>query len=245
MSRTTRGQLWPILSGQCCKVDGLCQSTRGVPPRTNTPPAEADGENDLVVDRIRHVLGILVIVTYVPGLCFWILIHPFARWWRRLGPWLTYGIVGSIMTTGGAVVFNRRGLLLGRDFGTNGPFIAVGVTCFAVLAWLGIAHSRHMNHLGAAARVGVPELSNSPAASTLLTDGLYGIVRHPIYANGLVAGIGYALVVNHAGTYILFIAAFPMLYIITLLEEKELTDRFGDAYRQYQREVPRLVPRRR
>jgi methanethiol S-methyltransferase len=114
-----------------------------------------------------------------------------------------------------------------------------------VLAWLGLVYGRHMSHLSVASRMGVPELSNSQGTSTFLHDGLYGIVRHPIYANALVAGIGYALIVNHVGTYILFVAAFPVLYVVTLLEERELTDRFGDAYRQYQRQVPRLVPRRR
>jgi protein-S-isoprenylcysteine O-methyltransferase Ste14 len=32
---------------------------------------------------------------------------------------------------------------------------------------------------------------------------------------------------------------------MTSLEERELLDRFGDAYREYQRDVPRLIPRLR
>jgi protein-S-isoprenylcysteine O-methyltransferase Ste14 len=185
----------------------------------------------------------MALVAYMPGLLFWVLIHPFARSWRKLGPLLAYVIVGSTLVVVGAMVFQKRGVLLGRDFGTNAPFIAVGVIFFAVLAWLGLVYGRHMSHLSVASRMGVPELSNSQGPATFLRDGLYGIVRHPIYANALVAGIGYALIVNHLGTYILFVAALPVLYVVTLLEEKELTDRFGDAYRQYQWQVPRLVPR--
>jgi protein-S-isoprenylcysteine O-methyltransferase Ste14 len=52
------------------------------------------------------------------------------------------------------------------------------------------------------------------------------------------AGIAFALVVNYLGVYILFVSAFPALYVITVLEEHELIDRFGEEYRRYQREVP-------
>jgi len=34
-------------------------------------------------------------------------------------------------------------------------------------------------------------------------------------------------------------------YLLLVLEERELLDRFGDAYREYQRDVPRLIPRLR
>jgi protein-S-isoprenylcysteine O-methyltransferase Ste14 len=34
-----------------------------------------------------------------------------------------------------------------------------------------------------------------------------------------------------------------VLYGITLMEERELVERFGQAYRQYQQRVPRFVPR--
>ena len=43
--------------------------------------------------------------------------------------------------------------------------------------------------------------------------------------------------------YILFVSAFPVLYAITVLEEHELIERFGEEYRRYQREVPRLISR--
>ena len=44
--------------------------------------------------------------------------------------------------------------------------------------------------------------------------------------------------------YVVVIAlTLPGLYLITVLEERELLVRFGDEYRQYQDQVPRFLPR--
>lgn len=195
-----------------------------------------------MIDRIRHVLAVVAIVVYGPGLLYWFLIHPWARTWRRLGPTTTYLIVFPTLAVIGVMLFQIRGALLGRDFGTNWSLVGLGAILLGVLAWLGFAYGRHMNHLSLTTRMGVPELSSTQSRQTLVRDGLYGIVRHPIYLSGILMGISYALIVNYLGTYVLFVAALPVFYVITVLEERELVDRFGDAYRRYQREVPRLVP---
>ena len=87
--------------------------------------------------------------------------------------------------------------------------------------------------------MGVPELSCADGRQTLVREGIYRVVRHPVY----LTAAAFALVVNYLGVYILFVSAFPLVYLITVLEEHELIDRFGEAYRRYQREVPRLNPR--
>jgi protein-S-isoprenylcysteine O-methyltransferase Ste14 len=96
-----------------------------------------------------------------------------------------------------------------------------------------------MSHLGLAARMGVPELSGAESPQTLVRSGIYRVVRHPVYLTAAVLGIAFALVINYLGVYILFMAAFPVLYVMTVLEEHERIDRFGEEYRQYQGEVPR------
>jgi protein-S-isoprenylcysteine O-methyltransferase Ste14 len=196
----------------------------------------------LVVDQIRRVLAVAAIVVYGPGLLFWFLVHPLARFWRKIGPAITYVIVVTALTVIGFRVFLVSGTLIGQDLGTNWSLIVLGAVLFGILGWIGLAYGRKLNHLGVAARIGVPELSHTGKPQTLVRDGLYGFVRHPIYSFVIVGGIAYALIVDYVGTYILFVAAVPALYTITVLEERELTDRFGEAYRRYQRDVPRLVP---
>ena len=194
------------------------------------------------MDRIRHVLGVLAVVLYGPGLLYWFLIHPWARAWRRLGPTRTYLIVGPTLAGISVLLFPIRGPLLGRDLGTNWILIGLGAILVVLLAWLGLAYGRHMTHLNLTTRIGIPELS-SQTQQTLVRDGLYRIVRHPVYLSAILMGIPYALIVNYVGTYVLFAAALPVFYAITVLEERELVDRFGESYRRYQREVPRLMPR--
>jgi len=53
------------------------------------------------------------------------------------------------------------------------------------------------------------------------------------------------LIANYLGLYLLMIAMVPPGYCMLVLEERELLNRFGDAYRDYQREVPQLIPRLR
>ena len=43
----------------------------------------------------------------------------------------------------------------------------------------------------------------------------------------------------------MMLAAIPIGLVLVRFEERELVGRFGDAYRSYQRDVPRFVPHRR
>jgi protein-S-isoprenylcysteine O-methyltransferase Ste14 len=194
------------------------------------------------IESLRYVLGIVFVVLYLPGLLFWFFIHPWARFWRSVGPLPTYIVVASVLAVIAALCFRVRDAALGADLGTHWSLVGLSLLMYAVLAWLGVAYGR-MNHLTIAMRLGVPELSRH-AHQVLVRDGVYGIIRHPVYAIAITWGAAYVLFVNYAGVYLLFLLACPVFYILTFVEERELIDRFGDEYRRYQREVPRLVPRR-
>ena len=111
------------------------------------------------------------------------------------------------------------------------------------LLGLGLTYGRHMAHLNLSMRTGIPKWLRPDRRQTLMREGIYRVVRHPVYLTAAVAGISLALVINYLGVYILFVSALPVLYLITILEERELVARFGEEYGQYQREVPQLIPR--
>ena len=74
----------------------------------------------------------------------------------------------------------------------------------------------------------------------LITAGLYGIVRHPIYFFSLLI-LWFNPVVG-LGTLIFNLLATAYFWIGSRYEERRLSAAFGDAYREYQQHVPMLFP---
>lgn len=195
------------------------------------------------MDYARRLLAVIAVVMYGPALLLWPIIHPMIGMWRRVGPVWTYVIVGSALACVALTALQYRSSLAGTDFGTNWTLITAGaIINGAVLLWVLII-GRHLNHLNVTQRLGVPELSGDGRRDALMHDGLYARVRHPLYLGVAVLAIGWALIANYAGVYILTAVSFPILALIVALEERELVRRFGDTYREYQREVPRFIPR--
>jgi protein-S-isoprenylcysteine O-methyltransferase Ste14 len=174
---------------------------------------------------------------------FWFLIHPWARRWRRLGPARTYLIVLLVVIGLGAVLYRFRGPLLGEDLGTNWILIGIAGVFYAITMWFEFQYWRQIS---IATLIGVTELSRTGnATGKLLRYGIYARLRHPRYASAGLGVIGNVLLINYVGLYILLPLVIPMGLWLLALEERELVERFGDAYRQYQREVPQLIPRLR
>ena len=78
-----------------------------------------------------------------------------------------------------------------------------------------------------------------------MRDGLYGIVRHPLYVGVVLHSIGWALLANFRGVYVLTVATLVIMVLVIAVEERELANRFGEVYRRYQRSVPWIIPRMR
>lgn len=79
----------------------------------------------------------------------------------------------------------------------------------------------------------------------LTTEGVYGMVRHPLYLGNTLYGIGLCLM----GRVAWFWGAFTLLSLAfhlpaSLEEEGYLRRRYGPAYDDYARNVPRFLPRR-
>ena len=80
----------------------------------------------------------------------------------------------------------------------------------------------------------------------LVTEGLYGVVRHPIYAGyfGLLLATGLAF--SHLRALLLAILLFWTGAVIRIrTEERLLREEFGQEFEAYARRVPAVFPRLR
>jgi protein-S-isoprenylcysteine O-methyltransferase Ste14 len=193
-----------------------------------------------MIDRVRYLFGLGLVIVLPPMLLFWIVIHPWARWWRRWGPLRTYIVVVPVTAAFGALLFRFRESLLGTNLAMNWSLIAVALVMYGGVTWLELQYWRHLSF---ATLVGITELSSSgQQKGRLMQEGIYGLVRHPRYLSAGVSVIANALFINYTGMYFLVLLLVPVGYLMIVLEERELIDRFGAEYRKYQREVPRLIP---
>jgi protein-S-isoprenylcysteine O-methyltransferase Ste14 len=75
----------------------------------------------------------------------------------------------------------------------------------------------------------------------LVTDGPYHYVRHPMYAAGLVACVGAAIIVGGAFVFML-ITLMPIFLWRVGAEDKLMTEQFPTLYPDYMRHTRRLIP---
>jgi protein-S-isoprenylcysteine O-methyltransferase Ste14 len=77
----------------------------------------------------------------------------------------------------------------------------------------------------------------------LVTNGIYGLIRHPIYGGGLVGVVGLYLAFR---SLIMLVAVTAVYFAVInhrlLFEERMLVDEFGDEYKAYMRKTRRLIP---
>ncbi len=85
-------------------------------------------------------------------------------------------------------------------------------------------------------------IANEVVANELRIDGIHRFVRHPLYLGTFIFIWGAWMVFPYLSLLISnsIITGYTLLGII--LEEKKLVLEFGDAYKKYMKEVPRLVP---
>jgi protein-S-isoprenylcysteine O-methyltransferase Ste14 len=77
----------------------------------------------------------------------------------------------------------------------------------------------------------------------LITNGPYGIIRHPSYLGALIALIGSAIFLNSLVGTITAVAAMMIAYLVRInAEEKMLVNSFGNRYREYQKNTKKLIP---
>lgn len=188
----------------------------------------------------RYILGVLLVVSLPPGIVWWIVVHPFVGFWRRLGAKRALRVVAVLMIALALALVPLRDALLGRDLGTSWPLVGVAAVLMAASVAMTLRRRRYLTY-----RVlsGVPELEGD--SGNLLTEGPYARIRHPRYVEVLVGAAAYAFFANYVGAYVAVALSIPALHVVVLLEERELARRFGAAWEAYRARVPRYFPRKR
>ena len=77
---------------------------------------------------------------------------------------------------------------------------------------------------------------------TLVTHGVYGVIRHPSYLGLLVSSLGWALAFRSGLGVLLTALLIPPLIARINAEERLLRSHFGEEYEAYRSRTSRLIP---
>ena len=191
------------------------------------------------METVAYVVALVTVMAVPAAGVVWLLVHPLIRRWRRVGPVGTYLVVGAAVVGVMCGIYLARDPLLSVHFGVRAPFVCVGAVLFVTGSWIRV---RVRRQLAPSVVLGLPEIS--PAVSgRLVTKGIYSRMRHPRYVGVGLGVAAMAFFTNYLALYLLAAAYVPMIYLIVLLEERELVGRFGAAYLEYCETVPRFFPR--
>lgn len=114
--------------------------------------------------------------------------------------------------------------VIGMLVGMTGIFVAVfAFAPYSIKGFLGFSDEKQSNEL--------------------ITTGLNGSVRHPLYSATILIVIGAFLFIPTDVMLINALCIFAYLPIGIHFEEKKLIEIYGDRYRQYKKNVPAVLPR--
>ena len=78
---------------------------------------------------------------------------------------------------------------------------------------------------------------------TVVRDGIFGVVRHPVYLSEILMYVGCLILSPSWAAAIVGLPAGVFLYYLCRHEEKLLLDRFGKEYEDYMRDVGMWFPK--
>ena len=89
--------------------------------------------------------------------------------------------------------------------------------------------------------VGLRQLVQEESPAALVANGLYRLVRHPLYTAGLLfLWLSPQVTVN---SFTLYVGATIYILIGATFEERKLLREFGAVYAEYKSKTPMLIPR--
>jgi protein-S-isoprenylcysteine O-methyltransferase Ste14 len=120
------------------------------------------------------------------------------------------------------------------DFSSTAAVVAVGIATLGI--WLRLTGTSELKAHVMAAR--------SPDASRLVTSGIYGLIRNPLYLGSLLILGAYSLFFGWAWAAGFVLFHWLRYERVIRLEETFLLAQWGDEYATYLATVPRWLPSR-
>lgn len=124
------------------------------------------------------------------------------------------------------------------------PFnIIIGLSILLSGATVGIKATRQLRRAGKGLPWGAFE--KDAQATTLVTTGIYAHIRNPITFGYTLLPLGMGLLFRSLGMAVPISLTVLIIMIIRIkrVEEPQLTAQFGEAYLEYKRTTPFMVPR--
>jgi protein-S-isoprenylcysteine O-methyltransferase Ste14 len=150
-------------------------------------------------------------------------------WFYRLHPYALCCVAGPLTVGQIVVAFALR--QPGSEALHWGGWIALWTS--AVFGWLPIITLR--------SKGGVAKGQSYMQTKRLVDTGIYAIVRQPQMGTAwLLICVGLILITQHWASVVLGIPALALAYLDLLKADQRLIEKFGDPYRRYMRQVPRV-----
>lgn len=126
---------------------------------------------------------------------------------------------------------------IGMHWGPHGPLIAA-------LAALGLLFAAMSVRVWGASYLSAPTVWDEEVhTEALVIAGPFRFVRHPLYLGNMLLAAGFGAAAPLYGWIFIVIANALFIRSLIALEEGRLATRYGEAYQQYRREVPSMLPR--
>ncbi len=186
-----------------------------------------------------QTVGWLAGVVYSTIPLFWLMIHPFADRWRarRRSPyqalvplWIAMWLVMALITE------PWRDVALYRTPWAWLP----AVLLFALGLYI---YSHSSKNFSAKQLGGLPEVHGRNREQRLVTEGIRAHVRHPVYLAHFCEMLAWSVGTGLAVCWGLTAFTVATGALMIQMEDAELEQRFGDAYRAYRNSVPAVIPR--
>ena len=186
-----------------------------------------------------EIVGWLACVVYSTIPLFWLMIHPFAGRWRtrRRSPYRVLLPVWMAMWAAMALITLPwwSVALYSADWAWG-----LAILLFAMGLFV---YSRSGKNFSARQLGGLPEVHGANREQRLVTDGIRARVRHPVYLAHLCEMLAWSVGTGLAVCWGLTTFTIATGAVMIRMEDAELEQRFGDAYRAYRNSVPAVIPR--